>query len=107
MVARGEPCLGPLIQTGCGALCPAYARGCYGCFGPRENANGRSLADWFERRLDLSDRQVAARFAGFTAWAPALREVIDARGGPPGFSRPATAGDPTVGQADGADGRGA
>jgi sulfhydrogenase subunit delta len=85
MVARGEPCLGPIISNGCGALCPGMARGCYGCFGPRESANGGSLADWYASSLGLSDESVAARFAGFTAWAPELREVIDARGGPPGM----------------------
>jgi sulfhydrogenase subunit delta len=85
MVARGEPCLGPIIHAGCGALCPAYARGCYGCFGPRENANGASLADWFGGQLERSDEEVAARFAGFTAWSPELRGVIDRHGGPPGF----------------------
>jgi sulfhydrogenase subunit delta len=85
MVARGEPCLGPIISNGCGALCPGMARGCYGCFGPRESANGPSLADWYATSLGLSDELVAAKFAGFTAWAPELREVIDARGGPPGM----------------------
>ncbi|HME31126.1 MAG TPA: hypothetical protein VKG65_00090, partial [Terriglobales bacterium] len=35
MVAHGTPCLGPVTQVGCGALCPAYTRGCYGCFGPK------------------------------------------------------------------------
>ena len=39
MVAHGTPCLGPLTQTGCGAICPAYNRGCYGCFGPLPAAN--------------------------------------------------------------------
>jgi sulfhydrogenase subunit delta len=34
LVARGTPCLGPMTQAGCGALCPAVGRGCYGCFGP-------------------------------------------------------------------------
>ena len=38
-VAGGVACLGPVTRTGCGALCPAYGRGCYGCFGPREQAN--------------------------------------------------------------------
>lgn len=85
VVARGEPCLGPLIHSGCGALCPAYDRGCYGCFGPRESANAPSLATWFGTELGLADADVAARFAGFTGWAPRLREVIDVRGGPPGF----------------------
>jgi coenzyme F420-reducing hydrogenase gamma subunit len=85
MVARGEPCLGPIIATGCGALCPGMARGCYGCFGPRESANGASLAQWFRDPLGLSDERVAARFAGFTGWAPELRAVIDSAGGPPGM----------------------
>jgi sulfhydrogenase subunit delta len=44
MVARGQPCLGPVTHAGCGALCPGYARGCYGCFGPKERANTESLA---------------------------------------------------------------
>jgi coenzyme F420-reducing hydrogenase gamma subunit len=88
MVARGEACLGPLISTGCGALCPGMARGCYGCFGPREAANGASLADWFRVALALPEERVAARFAGFTSWAPELREVIDQAGGPPGMRRP-------------------
>ena len=95
MVARGEPCLGPIIRTGCKALCPGMARGCYGCFGPRESANGTSLSNWFGESLGLSDEQVAAKFAGFTAWAPELREVIDARGGPPGM-RAADAAKPAV-----------
>jgi sulfhydrogenase subunit delta len=34
MVAHGTPCLGPMTQAGCGALCPSVSRGCYGCFGP-------------------------------------------------------------------------
>jgi len=44
MVAHGTPCLGPVTQAGCGALCPAHARGCYGCFGPAETPNTASLA---------------------------------------------------------------
>lgn len=88
MVARGEPCLGPVISAGCGALCPGMARGCYGCFGPREAANGASLADWYRTALALTEERVAARFAGFTSWAPELREVIDRAGGPPGMRRP-------------------
>jgi sulfhydrogenase subunit delta len=97
LVARGEPCLGPLIQTGCGALCPGYARGCYGCFGPRESANAVSLAEWFGRDLGLSDAQVSARLAQFTAWAPELRDVITAKGGPPGFAVSAPAVPPDGG----------
>ncbi len=35
-VAHGTACLGPVTHAGCGAICPAYDRGCYGCFGPME-----------------------------------------------------------------------
>ena len=44
MVAHGTPCLGPVTQAGCGAICPAYDRGCYACFGPAETANTASVA---------------------------------------------------------------
>jgi len=43
MVAHGTPCMGPVTHTGCGALCPSYNRGCYGCYGPKENANAAAL----------------------------------------------------------------
>jgi sulfhydrogenase subunit delta len=44
-VAQGIPCLGPVTQSGCGAICPSYDRGCYGCFGPAAQPNCDSLAD--------------------------------------------------------------
>jgi sulfhydrogenase subunit delta len=43
LVAHGTPCLGPVTQAGCGAICPAYGRGCYGCFGPMPGANTAGL----------------------------------------------------------------
>jgi coenzyme F420-reducing hydrogenase gamma subunit len=43
-VAHGTPCLGPVTQAGCGALCPSFERGCYGCFGPQDSANTVSLS---------------------------------------------------------------
>ncbi|GAA2673303.1 oxidoreductase [Actinoplanes palleronii] len=39
VVAHGLPCLGPVTRAGCGAICPAQQRGCYGCFGPMETPN--------------------------------------------------------------------
>jgi coenzyme F420-reducing hydrogenase gamma subunit len=81
-VADGVTCLGPVTRSGCGALCPAYGRGCYGCFGPREAANGPGLALWLERTNDVTD--IARAFALFNAWAPPFRRVIDEAGGPPG-----------------------
>ena len=81
-VVDGVACLGPVTRGGCGALCPAYGRGCYGCFGPREAANAPGLATWLER--DRAPADVARAFALFDAWSPPFRRVIDASGGPPG-----------------------
>ncbi len=76
MVARGEPCLGPVTQAGCGALCPAYGRGCYGCFGPMATPNTHSLADWLTG-LGMSSPDVHRVFRTFNADAPAFREESD------------------------------
>ena len=45
MVSRAMPCLGPVTRTGCGALCPRYARGCFGCFGPSDTPQVEALGD--------------------------------------------------------------
>ncbi len=72
IVAHGAPCLGPLTQTGCGALCPAYDRGCYACFGPVDQANVAGLQRHLGEGRDPGE--VDRLFAGFTAWAPPFRE---------------------------------
>ena len=51
LVAQGQPCLGPITQVGCGALCPSLDRACYGCFGPMEHLNMASLGHRFTERL--------------------------------------------------------
>lgn len=82
LVARDVPCLGPVTQTGCGALCPAFDRGCYACFGPREQANAPSLARWLTGD-GRTPADTAALFSGFTAYAAPFRSLIDELGGPP------------------------
>jgi coenzyme F420-reducing hydrogenase gamma subunit len=72
-VAHGTPCLGPVTQAGCGAICPAYARGCFGCFGPMESPNTPSLARRL-RGLGMSERDLVRVFRTFNANAPAFRE---------------------------------
>jgi coenzyme F420-reducing hydrogenase gamma subunit len=77
VVARGEPCLGPVTRTGCGALCPGLDRGCYGCFGPAQPGNDGALARLFVELGDPPER-VADRFRFITGWAPLFREAADA-----------------------------
>jgi sulfhydrogenase subunit delta len=61
LVAHGTPCLGPVTQAGCGALCPAVGRGCYGCFGPMESPNTASLSGRW-RQLGADGPAVATAF---------------------------------------------
>ncbi len=77
MVAHGTPCMGPVTHAGCGALCPAYHRGCYGCYGPMETPNTASLSSWWGR-LGVSDRDITRAYSTFNVGAPAFtreREV--------------------------------
>ena len=100
VVARGEPCLGPVTQTGCGAICPGIGRGCYGCFGPREGANVDGLANWYVAGPalgGLAAPDVGRLFAGFTGAAQPFRAVTDRLGGRPPISlRPANAYPPEL-----------
>jgi coenzyme F420-reducing hydrogenase gamma subunit len=75
-VARGIPCLGPVTQAGCGAICPSYDRGCYGCYGPMESPNTASLTSQF-RILGQADDQVVRAFRGFNAWAWQFRKASE------------------------------
>jgi sulfhydrogenase subunit delta len=77
MVAQGTPCLGPATQAGCGAICPTFERGCYGCFGPMENPNTGALAAHF-RELGQSRHDILLAFRGFNAYAEAFRKESDA-----------------------------
>lgn len=76
MVAKETPCLGPVTQAGCGALCPSYYRGCYGCFGPMENPNTASLSAHF-KELGESNHDIVLAFRGFNSYAEAFRKESD------------------------------
>lgn len=78
MVAHGStPCLGPVTQAGCGAICPAYDRGCYGCFGPKETPNTSSLAAQWSQ-MGVSEENLVRAFRGFNAYADAFRKESQA-----------------------------
>jgi sulfhydrogenase subunit delta len=69
MVAHGTPCLGPVTHAGCGALCPAVGRGCYGCFGPMTGANMPALTRQL-RECGMSRQSVDLVLSTFNTAAP-------------------------------------
>ena len=54
--------------AGCGALCPAYGRGCYGCFGPAATPNTPALTARL-RELGMDETAIRRVFATFNVAA--------------------------------------
>jgi sulfhydrogenase subunit delta len=79
MVAHGTPCLGPVTHAGCGAICPSYDRGCYGCYGPKETPNTVSLSYWL-KDLGMDERALRRVYRTFNANAPDFREESERHG---------------------------
>ncbi|MFI1163469.1 oxidoreductase [Streptomyces sp. NPDC020801] len=79
-VAHGTPCLGPVTHAGCGAICPAYGRGCYGCFGPSGSVNLPAMIPLL-RSDGMDDRAVERFLHTFNATA-FERELAGADGSP-------------------------
>jgi len=76
VVAQGIPCLGPVVHGGCGALCPANGRGCYGCFGPSSAGNFSGLvANMIPH--DRYPNETANLLRSFSSHAPAFRAAAD------------------------------
>jgi sulfhydrogenase subunit delta len=80
VVAHGTPCLGPVTHAGCGALCPAHHRGCYGCFGPMESPNAAAQAGLL-RATGMSEDDVVRAYRTFNA--SAFIELSQVTVGPP------------------------
>jgi coenzyme F420-reducing hydrogenase gamma subunit len=79
MVAHGTPCLGPITHAGCGALCPTYNRGCYGCFGPSDDARPDALVkDLLERGVQRPE--IYRLLSNFNAAAEPFRTEAEQHG---------------------------
>lgn len=74
VVASAIPCLGPITQSGCGAICPTYNRGCYGCYGPAHQANPAKLVQQFQQQ-GHSCEQLVPLLRNFNAAAPAFQDA--------------------------------
>jgi sulfhydrogenase subunit delta len=77
LVTFGPPCLGPVTQAGCDALCPTFHRGCFGCFGPKETVNTESLAAAW-RRQGMTNEALVRQFRGLNACAEPFRKASEA-----------------------------
>jgi len=75
-VAKGIPCLGPVTQAGCGAICPAYDRECFCCYGPAEAVNLVSLTGFYEAR-GTPRPELTRLVRSFNGYAPAFRAESD------------------------------
>lgn len=75
-VAQGIPCLGPVTQAGCGAICPAFDRSCYGCYGPLKQGNSESLGDHF-MASGSRPQELVPLFRNFNGYAPEFRAESD------------------------------
>lgn len=73
MVTGDQACLGPITHAGCGALCPTFARGCFGCFGPKEQANTPALAQHLHVVQGRSREAIVRAHRLITGWAAAFR----------------------------------
>ena len=76
LVSQGEPCLGPITQTGCGALCPGLARPCYGCFGPMEQPNISSLGRRLNR-LGFTPGEIKRMLRTFNGYLEPFKQASD------------------------------
>ena len=76
LVSGGLPCLGPITQAGCGALCPSVNRACYGCFGPMEMPNIESLGDWFSG-LGCTSDEIVRMLRSFNGYLEPFKQASE------------------------------
>jgi coenzyme F420-reducing hydrogenase gamma subunit len=74
LLDRDVPCLGPVTQAGCRALCPAMNRGCFGCFGPTETANTEALTARFVQ-MGLTPPEIRRLFRTYNGWTWQFRHA--------------------------------
>ncbi len=56
VLIKNKPCLGPITQAGCKAICVANGKYCYGCQGPTKDANMKAIK--IRLKQFLSDEEI-------------------------------------------------
>lgn len=76
LTEESRPCMGPVTNAGCGAICPVHNRVCEGCYGPMSAANAESYAQIL-REIGLSDDDVRRRFRKYAGWSSEFRKEAE------------------------------
>jgi coenzyme F420-reducing hydrogenase gamma subunit len=76
MVAKSMPCLGPATRSGCGALCPACGRGCYGCFGPQPGMDANTVIPAL-KAAEKDTGEALRLFRHISNYAPAFAKAAE------------------------------
>ena len=82
LLLKGEICLGPLTNSGCGAICPSHNIACIGCWGPIHEENYAAEAKLLvDKGYDVE--VVVKRFSifGGTERAEKLRKFLENKEG--------------------------
>ena len=69
---ENKPCLGPITQGGCKAVCVSGGSPCYGCFGLREEANISALLKILEK---FSNKETIEKY--LTMFHSRTKEIYD------------------------------
>jgi sulfhydrogenase subunit delta len=71
---NGKPCLGPITQGGCGAICISGGSPCYACFGIRDAAQIEALLTILK---GMTDKEEIERYFGmFLRHTKEYKEII-------------------------------
>ena len=76
-ITQKKPCIGPVTQAGCGALCPRFNRGCYGCFGPCRQCNCSNLCEHYQAEGTATAVRLVPILRNFNANASEFRKCGD------------------------------
>jgi coenzyme F420-reducing hydrogenase gamma subunit len=70
----GKPCLGPITQGGCRAVCVSGGSPCYGCFGLREESNVEGLLAILNNITDK--KEIERYFTMFLSRTEEYQEIV-------------------------------